>query len=230
MFVPDRIKVKHTYTDIATISTNAATGFATYIYNGNSVYDPSYSEGGSEAFYFTQLSQLYYNYRVNASAISVGFLTSFIAQENNVMFPFTAWVRPASSGNVWVATAPEHSMKDGYCKSRMLSWLAAGKWQYIKHYATTRKVDEQSAMQYYPDDGYFGSATSDPEHRWVWQLGVQKFADVVDEAHTFFVKVTLTYYTVWANRRQFRTGLDYTWKTSNDVGRQPTEDIQNPSE
>ncbi len=65
---PITMRTKLRYNDIYTL--NAVSGFAKYVYSGNSAFDPDYTGVGHQCLYWDQISAIYSKYVVLASRIT----------------------------------------------------------------------------------------------------------------------------------------------------------------
>ncbi len=65
---PITLRTKLRYNDIYTL--NAVSGFAKYVYSGNSAFDPDYTGVGHQCLYWDQIAAIYAKYVVLASRIT----------------------------------------------------------------------------------------------------------------------------------------------------------------
>jgi len=72
--VPDRLRVKLTYYKWV-VMTSTGGAFDVFQFRGNSLFDPAYTSGNDQPSGFDQWALLYNGYRVNASKLSVNFVT-----------------------------------------------------------------------------------------------------------------------------------------------------------
>lgn len=228
---PDRVQLKHTFTDMCTVSTLAATGFGSYLYNGNSVWDPQASQTtGSSAYLFEQMANWYYTFRVGASKIKCSAVNTRVTPfgTEGTIYPYIMFLRACRPTQIHSGTAPEHSMLDGMTKYRVMSSPIVGRFNTLSCYATTRRVCQATSKEYYPNSSFAGTYATDPQTMWVWQVGFQRYQDQgVLTAGEFVVMVTLTYYTIWSNRKITRTGAEGTlWNTAQDDDPDPVPAVE----
>jgi hypothetical protein len=99
---PTRMAVKLVYEDLLTLA--PGTTFGSYIFRGNSLYDPDYTGTGHQPRFYDQLTPVYGRYKVLSSSIIVEMINTsggsgsgaiFAITPNTEIITFTAWEKAA---------------------------------------------------------------------------------------------------------------------------------------
>jgi hypothetical protein len=153
--IPDRLMVSLVYDQDQLSLVNASTS-ASYLFSGNSCFDPDTSGIGHQPLYFDQFAQLYNRYRVHASQIVFELLNSTISSHVTIT-PTTDGTWPSSLRNAletnYTCSIPISSSVFRTVKDRSIS---------------TRKIwGMQSITQ---DDLYQAVYSASPVRQWYWKL------------------------------------------------------------
>lgn len=152
--LPDRMRLTMPYGSEGLISP-AAGSYAVQSFRGNSVYDPDFSGTGTTAFLYTQMTALYYKYRVLGIRAEVNFLDSATA-------PLTVGVLVSNQNTV---PSMPYLIGARHCW-RMI--LAPGGPQTCKHTisATTGAVYGVTEKVVRSEDDFTAVAGTNPNNTW----------------------------------------------------------------
>lgn len=158
---PDRIRVKLVYSARVIDSVGTIGVISTYLFAGNSVYDPDVTSTGHQPYAYDQWSAMYRSSRVAGSSINVQVLsaaTSSVVQNQQIaVIPHPDYTSLAGIG--W-----EELNEQPYAKSMVFNQFK-GKTK-MSHYMSTRKIYGVTKGQYNQDG--FESVGSDPSKQWLW--------------------------------------------------------------
>lgn len=178
----DSLYVKLRYTQTDSFTTTG--GISVYnVYHGNSIYDPNYTGGGTQPYFFDQWATLYGKYTVVGSSIR-----SRMFNNGAVAMPLEVTVVPSTDGTGYgsqllISEQPYATNKQG-----QVSTVAP----IIKKYMSTAKILGIHRSQVYDDPACSAAVTTDPATPWFWHV----FASPMDNSTTMtiLVRTTLTYY------------------------------------
>ncbi len=182
--LPDRFHVTHTYGANFQLAP-AAGNWARQTMRGNSVYDPDFTGVGTTAFAFTQVSALYYRYRVLASKLTVDFMNT-----GNVPLVVSIQATIANSPPVSANLIGARHMNE-----RVIAPGGMASWKQVAS-ARTAKIFGVPEAQVLSEDDFTGLVSSNPNNVWYWHLvATNNFGAV---AGSCVVNVRLEYETLWS--------------------------------
>jgi hypothetical protein len=182
--LPDRFKVTMIYGDLGTLAPGAGSSNEKH-YRGNSVYDPDYTGVGTTAEAFSQLSALYYRYRVVASRCIVEFM-------NTGTVPVTVCLA-SSISNVLPTTYKVIGFR--HCATKTICPGGPSNWRHSAN-VTTAAIFGVPKMQVLCEDDYAGLNTGNPNNVWYWHLWSNNFTGGVAGAITYTLRIE--YDVVWS--------------------------------
>jgi len=179
---PVTMRTKLRYNDIYTL--NAVSGFAKYIYSGNSAFDPDYTGIGHQCLYWDQISAIYAKYVVLASKITFkgnvdtgsnqGIIATVTAYYQNTFSDSIAGLQesiesPFNTYKMFInAPVKQEVMTLGYRSYELLG------------------VSERELIEN-PD--FWASTSSDPPYEWFYKLA---FANTDGAVTAFGVSMTVS--------------------------------------
>lgn len=163
--IPDRLFANLAYDQNALSLVNASTS-GTYLFSGNSCFDPDTSGIGHQPMYFDQLNQLYNRYRVHKTQIIFELTSSTIASH--------VTITPTTDGS-WPVDLRQ-ALESTYTSSIPIS---SSVFRTIRERSiSTRKIwGMQSITQ---DDLYQAVCTASPVRQWYWKLIGESFDGVTN--------------------------------------------------
>jgi len=177
------LKTQFTYVDKQTITiTTGSSG--SYIYTGNSLYDPNQTGTGNQPQMFDELMTFYGKYNVIASKIKVVALTSsnlegfdlYLAPTANTSSTYNFVTATTIPGAKWIVVGAQNSVSIGTMTNYRRSDVQTGlKWDDI----TLSSVESNS-----------------PESLWYWRIGASPNNPSSTLSFTVFLTVYVTYYTL----------------------------------
>lgn len=189
--LPDATYMKLKYTSFITL---AGTPTASYVFAGNSCYDPDVTSTGLQPLGFDQWSAFYERYLVYGSSIKVHFLNNNNAAPNaNILLNVTP-----TDDNV----ARTYREWDNYPfnRSKMVGLNTGGySGAYIKNYMSTKKIYGETHL----DDVYQADVTNNPNRAWYWHIQADAFDQT--SAISLSCKVEITYYVKMTQRVELTT-------------------------
>lgn len=158
---PPRISVDLHYESLITLAPGAAV--ASYVFRGNSLYDPDYTGTGHQPRYYDQLTPIYGRYKVLASAITVEMINGsptagaiFAITPNTEIITFTSWQQaselPRSKTSQIVPIASRYPFK-------------------LSSQATTKSICGLLPYQV-NDEDWSSSVGTNPVQIWYWNVNV----------------------------------------------------------
>lgn len=170
--IPDRLYCNLAY-DQSNLAVIASAVTGTYLFSGNSCFDPDTSGIGHQPFYFDQFVQLYNRYRVHKAEIIVELINSTISSHLTIT--------PTTDGN-WPANV-QQALESTYTSSMPIS---SSVFRNIKtREISTRTIwGMQSISQ---DDLYQAVYSASPVRQWYWKICGTTF----DGASTGSVRVNV---------------------------------------
>lgn len=159
--VPDRYFVRLKYVDYFNLG--SAVSYVGYVFRGNSLFDPDYTATGHQPMGYDQLTQLYSNYIVFGSRITIKFM-------NLGTVPLRCYIIPSNLSSTFTdSLIPEETP---YSKRAICTSINAGGVCSITNYMTTRKMFGVSKVQDFMDNFYSATSTN-PVNTWYWQVFIQ---------------------------------------------------------
>lgn len=178
--VADMLYVKLNYVDTIKIS-NASLPYFTYVFRGNSLFDPDFTGTGHQPLYYDQYSLLYARYRVLASSIKLDVINN---SGNGTMY-YVAEPNTDTTGTTSVSVIYEQSRASA---PKIVS-IAARLGSRMKRYASTRKVCGLTKSQLY-DDTFAALTSTNPGNVWYWNLLFESVDQSTEVIGYFIIKIT----------------------------------------
>lgn len=191
ILVPDMSFVKLKY--VTALSISAALGAnATYVFRGNSCFDPDFTGVGTQPFGFDEYSAFYQNYRVLGSSVKL-----LVTNNISGAFPLVA-ILPSPISN---PTADYYNLYGNPYVKKILNPAgnSQGEVKQLKHYISTRKILGLTKEQM-GDSSYGPLVTANPGISWYWVIAGQDILLAGDL--DVFIYVEITYYTEFYIRRE----------------------------
>lgn len=179
---PITMRTKLRYTDVYTL--NAVSGFAKYVYSGNSAYDPDFTGLGHQCLYWDQISAIYSKYVVLSSKITFkgnvdtgsnqGIIATITAYFNNTFADSIAGIQesiesPFNTYKMFVnAPVKQEVMSLGYRTYELLG------------------VSERELIE---NPNYWSSTSADPTNEWYYKLA---FANTDGAVTAFGIAMSVT--------------------------------------
>lgn len=187
--VPDRLFVKLKYQERISLS-NTTGALSSYLFSGNSIYDPNHTGTGAQPAGFDQWAAFYNRYTVRGSKMSVQFAN---VQTTNAA---------AAVENVLVAVNDTTGYTDLDAASanpymRRTLYTPTNGFPVLKSFMSTKKIVGQRMVD---DDTYGSAVTTSPVDQWYWQilsLPVDRLSSLTQYAY-----VTIVYYVEFHDRKQ----------------------------
>lgn len=180
---PKKLKFKHRYQEIATITSTTGT-IGTYKYKCNGMYDPNTTETGHQPYYFDQLTSIYNKFTVIGSRIRV-----VATPSTSLSGPVQVAIQKDDNGTVpsFIATAGEFSGRN------------ATKVIAINNSDPVILTSSWSLKKTFPGanitgSNFYGISTQDPNEQTSWVITVQSL-DGSTEAITCLVYIE--YIAIW---------------------------------
>lgn len=197
VIVPDRYRVKLQYVDTTSNLLGAGGStfgfiryFANQIFDCNPLILTSAAPGASELF------QLYKNYRVKASSITLNVSNMMDNPVNAMIFPSNTDV--ASSASYGFI---QEQLANPYTKWRSLASKGGMDRAFLKNYLSTRKITGDIGTKY--DEDYVGSSTANAARSWYWNIASYSLSQTGYSVASIPFEVRITYYVEFFNRFQF---------------------------
>lgn len=161
--------------------------FQSYVFRGNSLYDPDQTGAGTQPPGFDEMSSFYAEYCCYGSKISVKLSTSATIPINIAVLPFYS---NALTVSTWSSLSAMPK-----CRKHILKNIYGGGTGYVKNYSTTA-LETRRGISSAETWAVFGA---NPDAQWYWQL----CAVPVDflTTVTVIMDVTITFYTLMGKRK-----------------------------
>lgn len=177
------VKLKYK-TVIGLVSTSGA--LSTYVFRGNSIFDPDSSGIGHQPYFTDQWDTMYDDYIVLGSSIKVeSFNTS--GQTNASLIT----VVPSTAVTTFGSTASDQMAEQPYAKSKV--GMQNADVIKIKSYMTTQKIYGLPKMATQIDPNFGAAFTASPVTQWYWHIGYNTLDQSTTQAGQW-IEVTLMYY------------------------------------
>jgi len=183
--LPERARFRHRYAEVISVTTPGAGVPWQYRFSVNSLYDPNSSGTGHQPYYFDEMANLWNQYIVKGSKITVR--ASKYNSAADVPVVLTLWVEDDTSTPVDIQTSMEQGRKirligadDGVVK------LTKG-WSMKKSFPATNRNLLAAAP------------TANPSEQQFFYLSAQA-ADLSNSA-TIYLTVEVEYYTEWFEKK-----------------------------
>ena len=189
---PPLMKVDLHYESLVTLMPGAAV--ASYVFRGNSLFDPDYTGTGHQPRYYDQLTPIYGRYKVLRSAITVEMINGspnsgaiFAITPNTEIITFTSWQQaselPRSKTSQIVPVASRYPFK-------------------LSSSASTKSICGLLPYQV-NDEDWSASIGTNPVQIWYWNINV---ASIDESSHvTVSLRVRLKYHAVMYDRLDVAT-------------------------
>lgn len=190
--VPDRLATKIKYATQFSLIDGTGGLTTSYVFRGNSAYDPDYTGVGSQPVGYDEWSAFYGKYKVNASSIRLVFMSqSNSSPTANIMLSCTPTIDLTVTDPVQLSLNP-------YTRTRFIATANGNAGVvHIKNYMASKKVFGDKTAN---DEDYEATISGNPFNQWFWKI----LAQSVDQSSTINVQVfaTITYYIEFSDRRQ----------------------------
>lgn len=187
--IPDKIYIRMKYVQTLDITqTGGGASPNTYLFRGNSVFDPNQSGIGGQAQRYDQMSAMFRKYKVRWSRIVVRFINNSASEFADV------GVVPLRNQSA-LASHWEYA-EQPYARVSLLGTRNGGhevKW--LKNFVTTKKLCGNTLT----DEEFSGSA-GNPTTVWSWHIWSQNTDRLVNT--NIAIEVTVTYGTEWYDRKE----------------------------
>lgn len=186
---PVRMPARLVYEDLLTIAPGATLG--SYVFRGNSLFDPDYTGTGHQPRYYDQLTAVYGRYKVLGSSITVEMINTsggggsgavFAVTPNTEIITFTSWQTAAE--------LPQSRVSDIVPIGSVYPFK-------IDHRVTTTQICGLLPYQV-NDEDWSATIGSNPLHIWYWNINVAAVNSAVNV--TVQVRVRITYDAVMYDR------------------------------
>lgn len=188
--VPDKMIVPMKY--VQTIQLTGGTGFASYVFSQNSVYDPNVTSTGGSVVGFTPYAQLYSRYRVLSSSIRCTFQTTDEVAISVALAP--AITDLGTSQTAEVVASLKHARPHIL---RFLPVAGGGQPTVLNDQIATARLQGESL---YDEQNLFGIGSTDPVTQFYWAIGT---SCITEPAYSVNITVELEYSTEWSQARDF---------------------------
>ena len=193
--IADKQFVKFKYNSTFTFSTGSV---GTYVYAGNSLYDPNITGAGGQPQGFDQWQGFYTRYRVRGCKIVVTFVEGGASAGNMRQYVVT----PCTEDQVTTLTAMNplvQSMQPRAKTTYSNVNVGAGAITRISHYAKTKDIFGVTSDAV-TDDEYSSLVSANPYNLWCWVIANRAIDST--SSPNVYVQVALTYYAELFDRRQ----------------------------
>lgn len=190
--VADRTLTRLKYTAGISLTSSGVAG--SYVFRGNSIFDPDLTAGGSQPTGMDEWANFYSSYRVIGSSVK-------LVARSGQSDPATDFTLLCVQAGLDTITDSNYAdmVGDPYTRSRMIAPTTAGYDSTLSHYMTTRKMFGLSKGQD-KDADYQAAVTANPAKVWYWHLlSDDILSGAVDQNVKVFV--TITYYVEFMNRK-----------------------------
>jgi len=185
----DSVSVRLNYVDNLIVSPGAV--YSSYVFRGNSCFDPDYTGTGHQPMYFDQYSEIYNKYRVLGCAIRVDL--------NNASTASALYFICFPSTDIATLTSVSQALEQGRAKSPKIVPLGQTMSSArIKEYCSTRKALGQTKVQVMDEDNAANIGAT-PNQVWYWNLfweSTDQNANVISHAI-----IKLTYYVQFFDKK-----------------------------
>lgn len=190
MLVSDRFKVKLKYSLLISGNTDAS-GDYTYVFSGNSAYDPDVSGVGFQPTGWDQYSALYRFYYVSGSKLRFQVINQSTTDVIKVgCFPAT---QQLSSGDLATMDPAEWP----YSRWALLGPTSSSRSvKDIKSYMSTKKVYGYRTST---NPNFISAISANPTNQWYWNIWV---TTLVGTSPGFTLSCTMTYYVNFFGRQE----------------------------
>jgi len=165
---------------------SSVSGPTTYVFRGNSIYDPDQTGTGSQPLGFSTLTTIYSVYECPRSSIKAEFI-------NNTAVPVWLTICPvvtAGDGVTYFNSSGRPGAKSVYCTSNNST-------QHGVLYNIAKTFDILGLPD--GDSNCRGNATSNPASQWYWQVIMTPCDGASSVSGVLNIK--LIYYTLWEQRK-----------------------------
>lgn len=180
---PDRARVRLVYDTRITIATTTSPG--TYVFSGNSVFDPDVTAAGAQPVNYDDWTGLYDRYRVHGSSMTITALTSSSS---------TLVIGPAHSSTALSSAALRDSFaSQPYVKRFTIAANGGGlnMGLPVRVEMSSPKFFGMSEQAFEGSDECYSLYTTNPAHRWYWIIASQHVD--TSSAATLYADVRVEY-------------------------------------
>jgi len=164
--INDRCRVKLKYDMVSALTSIVTTGAFSYVFRGNSVFDPDFTSTGGQPSNFDDYSAMYGNYRVWGSTMKVHIMATTSALEP------TLWaIGPRrTSTSITAATQPDF-IAQPYCKSVLTNVYRTGApdTKYNGHMSSARLLGLTNT-EFAGRDDATAATGANPTLQWYWHI------------------------------------------------------------
>lgn len=185
-FLPERLNTKFHYKEVLTYS--SATVPQSYVYRGNSLYDPNQTGTGAQPIGRDEMSAFYNDYECYASSINL-----CVTSASNI--PYWVYLYPTSYTGT---TGGDYSNIENmpYGKRFFVPAVTAmSKVPQIVHYATTKDTTGVQTG----DSGCKAAMGANPDNQWFWNIYMISYDN--STVMSFQLEVKICYYTILSGRK-----------------------------
>jgi len=164
--VSDRQRVSLKYTMVSALTSVITTGAFSYVFRGNSVFDPDFTSTGGQPANFDDYAALFNQYRVHGSTIKVHVLPTTSGTEP------TMWVIGPRhiSTSVTLATQMDFAAQP-YSRAGLFNIYRAGAPDSVFTMSmTTPKFQGLSAAEFAGRDDLTALVSTNPAEGWFWHV------------------------------------------------------------
>lgn len=193
--VPDRIFVKLRYVERIVLTAGSSNS---YVFRGNSIFDPNYTSTGGQALATDQWNSFYQQYRVHSSSIKV-VINATGGGAGSVRRYLTL---PWDSDDLSTINATPFSVVAEYPRAKV--WYGntntgAGAVSMSKNFVKSYKALGLSKTAYNADDNTAAYFDSNPGFEWYWYIRSEA-GDVISSPESPLY-ITMTYFVELFDRR-----------------------------
>lgn len=196
--IPDRIRVSLPYSINGVPMGNNVGTLTSYLFRGNSVYDPDYTGAGHQPLGYDQLSALYEAYQVIGSSIVARFFSTLATNSLN-----QAQIGIFPSMDVTAPPLADQCQEQPYCKWKQ-AHLTTGTntaCSVFNKMTSARMAGKTIDLN---SDEYYGALTNaNPSVTWYWNVFAEQ-ADQTggDTSPGWYASIKLVYDVIFFRRKQ----------------------------
>lgn len=164
--VSDRQRVNLKYTTIIAPTNITTTGALSYVFRGNSVFDPDFSGTGGQPVNFDDYAALYNQYRVWQSSIKVHMMTTLSGTE-----PIMWVLGPRHTSTAVTSATQMDYAAQPYAHSTLQNIYRTGASDTVwSGSMSTRKIQGLSAAEFEGRDDLTSLVSTNPTEVWFWHV------------------------------------------------------------
>lgn len=185
--VSDRQRVRLRYNMQSAVTSIVTTGAFSYVFRGNSVFDPDFTSTGGQPTNFDDWSALFGNYRVWGSTIEVRLIPTLSGSEP------VQWVLGPrhTSTSISSATQPDFATQPYVRRYQSNIYRAGAPDSTIVMNMSTRKFLGYTRSEFEGADDLTAAVGANPVRQWYWHISATNFD--VSVTSEVAIDVTVTY-------------------------------------